>query len=133
MRQAGGGEGYTGRLAARSGALRDALALHVGHLRQHGQDELTDALCDATETTNFNRDATAQQLAHGGLHVERVPAQAIHGVNVDLVAFSDVLEQGGEAGALSSRDGTADAFVAELSVEGATEGLPLAYVVIPSE
>ncbi len=102
--------------------LPDALPLHLGNLSQHGNNQLSYALADDTKATDMNLHTLGKQRPDGALHVNGIPTQPIHGVHMQRIALSDVVQQGAEGGPVRSQHSAADALVHELTVNAASLG-----------
>ena len=93
-----------GSSASRLAPLLDTLALHIGNLSQHGQNQLTDPATDHAESIHVNADTLFEKGANGRLNVKRVTPQTINGIDEHRVTLSDEFQQVGKAGALGSGD-----------------------------
>jgi hypothetical protein len=70
-----------------------ALPLHVCDLGENGDNEFTDTLPYGAETGDLQNDTLIDQVTNCRLHVERIAAQSIKGINADDIAFPDVGQQ----------------------------------------
>lgn len=118
MRSAVGGEQLPGVGSPSLAALADGLALHLGDLRQHGEDQKTDTRRDRTERGHHDFDLLGHQRPHRRLDVQSIAAQPINGGDVQPVALADVFEQRGKAGSVAGQHRAADALINELLGEG---------------
>jgi hypothetical protein len=78
--------------AAGGSPLGDPLALHVSHLRQHREDQLTDTFPNAPQAVHLNRHAFLKQLADGSLNIEGVAAETVNRIDMQLVPLANVSE-----------------------------------------
>lgn len=118
MRPAGGGEQLPGVGSPGLAALADGLALHLGDLRQHREDQKTDTRRDRTERGHHHFDLLGHEGPHRRLNVQCIAAEPIDGGDMQPVALADVFEQRGEAGSVAGQHRAADALIDELLTEG---------------
>lgn len=117
MRLAGGDERCPSGGAATVTSLFDPQSLHIGDLRKDGEYKFPCSTPDLAKPTHFHDDVLVEQLAHGGLYVERIAAQPVNGVDADDIAAADVPEQFAEGRSICRKNCARDTLVNKLAVE----------------
>jgi len=59
--------------------ILDALALHVGNLGEHGNDEFAHTPANWPEAHHIDDDTALDQCSDGSLNVQRVTSKAVYG------------------------------------------------------
>ncbi|MNT18530.1 hypothetical protein D3C72_1537430 [compost metagenome] len=72
----------SGCVPSSAGSFGNALALHVGDLCQHGEDQFAHAAPNRPQSMHIHDHTHFNEVAHGRLDIQRVPPEPIHGIDV---------------------------------------------------
>lgn len=91
------GKGGLGKIASRRSAFANAGTFHVGHLCQYSNHQFTSASAYLAEAVDLQRYAFLKQSPNRCLHINGIATQTVNGIDVDRVAFPDIVQHGCKA------------------------------------